>query len=134
MIAANQGENLAINLNLEAAGRTATSEEQKQRIELLGYRALVTAGKVDEKTVSLLREMTSNAKGSPLAFAYARNLALAIARLNDWPVLASGAPETDAYRKEKARVRATRPRPRKSSPTAAPSAKPGWRRPTCSPG
>ena len=108
MIAANQGDNLAINLNLEAAGRTATSEEQKQRIELLGYRALVTAGKVDEKTVSLLREMTSNAKGSPLAFAYARNLALAIARLNDWPVLASGAPETDAYRKEKARVRATR--------------------------
>ena len=108
MIAAANGDNLAINLNLEAATRTATSEEQKQRIEILGYRSLVTSGKVDEKTVTILREMTSNAKGSPLAFAYARNLALAIARLNDWPAAAVGANGAEAYQKEKARVAAAR--------------------------
>ncbi len=108
MVAAANGDNLAINLNLEAAARTATSEEQRQRIEILGYRALVSAGKVEERTVGLLREMTANAKGSPLAFAYARNLALGIARLHDWPRLAPGEPETDAFRKEKERVRATR--------------------------
>jgi hypothetical protein len=108
MIAAANGDNLAINLNLEAAARTATSEEQRQRIEILGYRALVSAGKVEERTVGLLREMTANAKGSPLAFAYARNLAVGLARLHEWPVLAAGAPETEAYRKEKERIRAAR--------------------------
>ncbi|MFM7241008.1 MAG: hypothetical protein ACKO3A_02695, partial [Opitutia bacterium] len=108
MIAAANGDNLAINLNLEAAARTATSEEQRQRIEILGYRALVSAGKVEERTVGLLREMTANAKGSPLAFAYARNLALGIARLHDWPRLPAGAPETEAFRKERERVRVIR--------------------------
>ncbi len=108
MIAAANGDNLAINLNLEAAARTATSEEQRQRIEILGYRALVSAGKVEERTVGLLREMTANAKGSPLAFAYARNLALGIARLHDWPRLPAGAPETEAFRKERERVRGAR--------------------------
>jgi len=108
MIAAANGDNLAINLNLEAASRTATSEEQRQRIEILGYRALVSAGKVEERTVGLLREMTANAKGSPLAFAYARNLALGIARLHDWPRLPAGAPETEAFRKERERVRGAR--------------------------
>jgi len=108
MIAAANGDNLAINQNLEAATRTATSEEQKQRIEILGYRSLVTSGKVDEKTVTLLREMTANAKGSPLAFAYARNLALAIARLHDWPLAPGGAAGLEAYQKEKARVTAAR--------------------------
>ena len=108
MIAAANGDNLAINLNLEAASRHATSEEQRQRIEILGYRALVSAGKVDERTVGLLREMTANAKGSPLAFAYARNLALGIARLHDWPALPAGAAETEAYRKEKERIRSAR--------------------------
>jgi hypothetical protein len=108
MIAAAKGDNLELNLNLEASARTATSEEQRQRIEILGYRALVSAGKVDERTVGLLREMTANAKGSPLGFAYARNLALGLARLHDWPALPAGAPETEAYRKEKERVRAAR--------------------------
>jgi len=108
MVAAANGDNLAINLNLEAAARTATSEEQRQRIEILGYRALVSAGKVEERTVGLLREMTANAKGSPLAFAYARNLALGIARLHDWPRPPAGATETDAFRKDKESVRAAR--------------------------
>ena len=79
MIAAAEGDNLGVNTNLEAAGRTAVSEEQRQRIEILGYRAAVLAGRLGERTLSTLQELHAAAKDSPLAFAYARNLALALA-------------------------------------------------------
>ena len=85
MVAAADGDNLNANLNQEAAARTAVSEEQRQRIELLGYRAAVVAGKVETRTVTALRELAGEARGTPLAFAYARNLALALAQLKDAP-------------------------------------------------
>lgn len=80
MIAAAEGDNLGVTVNLEAAGRTAVSEEQRQRIEVLGYRASVVAGNVGERTISSLQDLAAAAKDSPLAFAYARNLALALAQ------------------------------------------------------
>jgi hypothetical protein len=82
MVAGAESDNLNINLAQEAIARTAVSEEQRQRIEVLGYRAMIVAGKVEERTVSALRDLASDAKGSPLAFDYARNLALAYAHLN----------------------------------------------------
>ena len=83
MIAAAAGDNLNANLSLEAVTRTAVSEEQRQRIEILGYRASIVAGKVDQRSLDALRELASAAQGTPLAFAYARNLALAYAHLQD---------------------------------------------------
>ena len=83
MVAGAESDNLNINLAQEAIGRTAVSEEQRQRIEVLGYRAMIVAGKVDQRTVSALRDLASDAKGTPLAFDYARNLALALAHLKD---------------------------------------------------
>ena len=83
MIAAADGDNLNATLNQEAVTRTAVSEEQRQRIELLGYRAAILAGKADRRTLDTLRGLAENARGTPLAFAYARNLALALARTGD---------------------------------------------------
>ncbi len=83
MVAAASNDNLTINLAQEAIARTAVSEEQRQRIEILGYRAMVVAGKIEPRTVSALRELAAEAKGTPLAFDYARNLALALAQLKD---------------------------------------------------
>jgi hypothetical protein len=83
MVAGAESDNLNINLAQEAIERTAVSEEQRQRIEVLGYRAMIVAGKVDQRTVSALRDLASDAKGTPLAFDYARNLALALAHLKD---------------------------------------------------
>ena len=83
MVAGAEGDNFNINLAQEAISRTAVSEEQRQRIEVLGYRAMILAGKVDQRTVSALRDLASDAKGTPLAFDYARNLALALAHLKD---------------------------------------------------
>ena len=83
MVAGAENDNLNINLAQEAIARTAVSEEQRQRIEVLGYRAMIVAGKVDQRTVSALRDLASDAKGTPLAFDYARNLALALAHLKD---------------------------------------------------
>jgi hypothetical protein len=83
MVAGAQNDNLALNLAQEAIARTAVSEEQRQRIEVLGYRAMVVAGKVEQRTLSALRELAADAKGTPLAFDYARNLALALAHLKD---------------------------------------------------
>ncbi len=83
MLAAAAGDNLNANLSLEAVSRTAISEEQRQRIEILGYRASIVAGKVDQRSLTALRELASAAQGTPLAFAYARNLALALAHLKD---------------------------------------------------
>ena len=82
MVAGAASDNLNINLAQEAIARTAVSEEQRQRIEVLGYRAMIVAGKVEQRTVSALRDLASDAKGTPLAFDYARNLALAYAHLN----------------------------------------------------
>lgn len=79
MIAGAEGDNLGLTVHLEAASRTAVSEEQRQRIEVLGYRASVVAGRVDDRTVASLQELSEAAKNTPLAFAYARNLALALA-------------------------------------------------------
>ena len=81
MVAGAQNDNFNINLAQEAIARTAVSEEQRQRIEVLGYRAMIVAGKVDERTITALSELASDAKGTPLAFDYARNLALAQAHL-----------------------------------------------------
>ena len=83
MVAGAESDNLNINLAQEAITRTAVSEEQRQRIEVLGYRAMIVAGKVEQRTVSALRELAADAKGTPLAFDYARNLALALAHLKD---------------------------------------------------
>ncbi len=83
MVAGAESDNLNINLAQEAIARTAVSEEQRQRIEVLGYRAMVVAGKVEQRTVSALRDLASDAKGTPLAFDYARNLALALAHMKD---------------------------------------------------
>ena len=83
MVAGAESDNLNINLAQEAIARTAVSEEQRQRIEVLGYRAMIVAGKVEPRTVSALRELAADAKGTPLAFDYARNLALALAHLKD---------------------------------------------------
>ena len=83
MVAAAGNDNLNINLAQEAITRTSVSEEQRQRIEILGYRAMVVAGKIEPRTVSALRELAAEAKGTPLAFDYARNLALALAHLKD---------------------------------------------------
>ncbi len=80
MIAAAQGDNLNATLSQEAIARTAVSEEQRQRIELLGYRATILAGKVEDRTLGALRELADEARGTPLAYAYARNLALAYAQ------------------------------------------------------
>jgi len=81
MIATAKGDNLAINLSLEAATKTAVSEEQRQRIEILGYRASIIAGRVEDRTLNALTDLAQQYKNSPLAFAYARNLALAYAQL-----------------------------------------------------
>jgi hypothetical protein len=83
MVAGAESDNLNINLAQEAIDRTAVSEEQRQRIEVLGYRAMIVAGKVEQRTVSALRDLAADAKGTPLAFDYARNLALALAHLKD---------------------------------------------------
>ena len=83
MIAAAQGDNLNATLSQEAIARTAVSEEQRQRIELLGYRATILAGKVEDRTLEALRELADEARGTPLAYAYARNLALAHAQRKD---------------------------------------------------
>ena len=83
MIAAAQGDNLNVTLGQEAISRTAVSEEQRQRIELLGYRATILAGKVEDRTLGALRELADEARGTPLAYAYARNLALALAQRKD---------------------------------------------------
>lgn len=83
MVAAAEDDYLTINLSQEAITRSAVSAEQRQRIEVLGYRAMVIAGKVEERTLAALNELATKARGSPLAFAYARNLALARARLGD---------------------------------------------------
>jgi len=83
MVAGAESDNLNINLAQEAIERTAVSEEQRQRIEVLGYRAMIVAGKVEQRTVSALRDLAADAKGTPLAFDYARNLALALAHLKD---------------------------------------------------
>ena len=81
MLAAAEGDNFGVNVNLEAVGKTAVSEVQRQRIEILGYRASIIAGRVEERTVSALKELAAAAKNTPLAFAYSRNLALALAHL-----------------------------------------------------
>jgi hypothetical protein len=83
MVAGVESDNLNINLAQEAIARSSVSEEQRQRIEVLGYRAMIVAGKVEQRTVSALRDLASDAKGTPLAFDYARNLALALAHLKD---------------------------------------------------
>ena len=81
MLAAAEGDNFGINVNLEAVSKTSVSEEQRQRIEILGYRASIIAGHVEERTVSALKDLSAAAKNTPLAFAYSRNLALALAHL-----------------------------------------------------
>jgi hypothetical protein len=80
LIATAKGDSLGVNTHLANATRTAVSEEQRQRIEVLSFRASIIAGKVDDVTIAVLRERAANAKGSPLSFAFSRNLALALAR------------------------------------------------------
>jgi len=81
LIATAKGDSLGVNTHLANATRTAVSEEQRQRIEVLSFRASIVAGKVDDITIAVLRERAATAKGSPLSFAFSRNLALALARL-----------------------------------------------------
>lgn len=83
MIAAAQGDNLAVTVSQEAVLRSAVSEEQRRRIELLGYRATILAGRVEDRTLEALRSLAIGARGTPLAYAYARNLALALAQRQD---------------------------------------------------
>ncbi len=80
LIAESKGDTTASNTHFSNANKVAVSEEHRQRIEMLNYRASILGGKSDEATLATLRERAASAKDSPLAFAVARNLALALAR------------------------------------------------------
>lgn len=81
MLAEASGDAAAASASRESALREAVSREQRARIEALGGLALVRSGKVDERSLVALRELSESARGSALAFAYSRNLALALSRL-----------------------------------------------------
>ncbi len=80
LIAESKGDTALSNTSFSNAIKSAVTEEHKQRIEMLNYRASIMGGKSDDSTIATLRERAAGAKDSPLAFAVARNLALALAR------------------------------------------------------
>ncbi|NBX00929.1 hypothetical protein EBR11_00080 [bacterium] len=81
-IASHQGDTLKLNQSILDANQSVVSEIQKQRIEILNYRSLIMAGKIDDTVIAHLREKVKLSVGTPNAFAYQRSLALALARQN----------------------------------------------------
>ncbi len=68
------------NAQLNFATQNALSEEQRQRILALCYRASVISGKINDSAVNALRDIVKNNKNPEFTFAHQRNLALALAR------------------------------------------------------
>ena len=89
---------------LEEAAKSAATESQRQRIELLGFRALVQFGKDDEATLAGLERRSREAGTAEAAFALARVRAAALARRGDREaaaaLLTSAAGDTPARRCE----------------------------------
>lgn len=81
MLAEAAGDAAAASAAREAALREAVSPAQRARMEAMGGLALVRSGKVEERSLVALRELSETSRGTALAFAYARNLALALSRL-----------------------------------------------------
>lgn len=81
MLAEASGDPASASAARESALREAVSPAQRARMEALGGLALVRSGKVDERSLVALRELSESARGTALAFAYSRNLALALSRL-----------------------------------------------------
>lgn len=81
MLAEAAGDGATASASREAALREAVSPAQRSRIEALGGLALVRSGKVEERSLVALRELSESARGTALSFAYSRNLALALSRL-----------------------------------------------------
>ena len=66
--------------SLLAASKAALTESQRQRIELLGYRALLQHGPSDPATLEALERRATDTRGSESGFGYARLHAAALAR------------------------------------------------------
>lgn len=81
MVAEASGDPASASTARESALREAVSPAQRARMEALGGFALVRSGKVDERSLVALRELSESARGTGLSFAYSRNLALALSRL-----------------------------------------------------
>ena len=73
-------DNDNFNTNLNLATQSALSEEQRQRIQALCYRASVINGKINDSVINALRDIVKNNKNSEFNFTHQRNLALALAR------------------------------------------------------
>ncbi len=73
-------DNDNFNKNLNLAIQSALSEEQRQRIQALCYRASVISGKINDSVINALRDLVKNNKSSEFNFTHQRNLALALAR------------------------------------------------------
>ena len=80
LIANTKFDNDNFNAQLNLATQSALSEEQRQRILALCYRASVISGKINDSAVNALRDIVKNNKNPEFAFAHQRNLALALAR------------------------------------------------------
>lgn len=78
---ANQDEQAAVRLN--EAAQSAVSEAQRQRIELLGARASIQSGQVDDAQLAMLQRRTRETKDADTGFAFARSLASLLARRGD---------------------------------------------------
>jgi tetratricopeptide (TPR) repeat protein len=73
-------DNDNFNTNLTLATQSALSEEQRQRIQALCYRASVISGKINDSVINALRDIVKNNKNPEFTFTHQRNLALALAR------------------------------------------------------
>ena len=80
LIANAKFDNDNFNNNLNLATQSALSEEQRQRIQVLCYRASVISGKINDSVINALRDIVKNNKNPEFTFAHQRNLALALAR------------------------------------------------------
>lgn len=90
--------------SLEAAAAAATTAAQRQRLELLGFRALVTHGRDDDSVMAALERRAREAGTEEARFALARVRAAALARRGDREsaaaVLAAAAGESPGRRAE----------------------------------
>jgi thioredoxin-like negative regulator of GroEL len=80
LIANAKFDNDNFNIHLNLAIQTALSEEQRQRIQVLCYRASVINGKINDSVINALRDVVKNNKNTEYNFAHQRNLALALTR------------------------------------------------------
>ncbi len=81
MLAESNGDTAGAAAARQSALQSAVSDQQRARMEALGGLALVRAGKVDERSLVALRELSESSRGTALSFAYSRNLALALSKL-----------------------------------------------------